>query len=141
MKKTTDPHDRFAARDAALRILSFADNNRASLIRKLRLRGFAPSLCEEVADECIARGLISEEDQLHRQVLTLAGKKLWGRRKILASLRFKGYAGEDILRALAEAEAAGEIDFRENARLLVEKKLDSEASADEKKALLYRYGY
>lgn len=131
---------RHRARSAAARILAFSENNRAMLIRKLRARGFTAVLAEQVADEMCERGYIREGDQLERAVLA-AVKKLWGPRRIADALAAKGFAREEVLSCIDRLRAAGEIDFAESRRILIEKKLSAKASYTERRALLYRYGH
>ena len=131
---------RHRARSAAARILSFGENNRAMLIRKLRTRGFAAELAEAVADEMCERGYIREGDQLERAVLS-AVKKLWGARRIADALAAKGFDRVEVTACIDRLEAAGEINFQESRRALIEKKLPADANCNERRALLYRYGH
>ncbi len=131
---------RHRARSAAARILAFSENNRAMLIRKLRARGFDAALCESVCDEMVARGYIREGDQLERAVLA-AAKKLWGARRIADALTAKGFARDAVLACIDRLAETGEIDFSENRRILLQKKLPQDATYAARRALLYRYGY
>ena len=131
---------RHRARSAAARILSFGENNRAMLIRKLRTRGFAAELAEAVADEMCERGYIREGDQLERAVLS-AVKKLWGARRIADALAAKGFDRGEVTACIDRLEAAGEINFSESRRALIEKKLPADADYSARRALLYRYGH
>lgn len=131
---------RHRARSAAARILSFGENNRAMLIRKLRARGFGPSLSEAVADEMCERGYIREGDQLERAVLA-AAKKLWGARRIADALAAKGFDRGEALACIDRLTKAGEIDFAAIRRELIAKKLPQGADYAARRALLYRYGH
>ena len=131
---------RHRARSAAARILSFSENNRAMLIRKLRARGFSASVAEAVAAEMADRGYIREGDQLERAVLG-AAKKLWGARRIADALAAKGFDRAEIVSCIDRLASAGEIDFRQSRRALIEKKLPRDASYADRRALLYRYGH
>lgn len=128
------------ARAAAFRILSFSDNNRVALTRKLRARGFSAPLAAEVVEEMVARGYIREGDQLERAVLSAAGK-LWGPHRILAALVSKGYVRDEVSECLDRMVASGDVDFGEARRRLIEKKLGRGADPSAVRALLYRYGY
>ena len=124
---------------AAVRILSFGDNNAATLCRKLRARGFSATAAEGAVALAIRRGYLREDDILERSVLA-AARKLWGPRRITEALVAKGYRRgevEDTLRRLADA---GEIDFRASRRRLLEDRLRDEPP-EKKRAFLYRYGY
>ena len=131
---------RHRARSAAARILSFGDNNRAMLIRKLRTRGFDAALSEAVASEMCERGYIREGDQLERAVLG-AVKKLWGARRIADALAAKGFDRGEVTACIDRLVAAGEIDFQESRRALIAKKLPPDADCNARRALLYRYGH
>ena len=129
-----------AASSAALRILSFGDNNRKTLLQKLCKRGFSKEAATGAIEAMQARGYINEKDQVYRLCVSAANRKLWGPRKILLALLCKGYAQADIKEALRQAIAEGEIDFTKTKRALLEKK---GAGDDPQKirALLYRYGF
>ena len=131
---------RHRARSAAARILSFGENNRAMLIRKLRARGFSTALAETVTDEMCERGYIREQDQTERAVLA-AAKKLWGPRRIADALAAKGFERNEVLSCIDRLTKVGDIDFHKNRRALIEKKLAADAPLAERRALLYRYGY
>ena len=130
---------RHRARAAAFRLLSFGDNNRAALVRKLRIRGVSAALAEEVADEMAARGYIREDDLLRREVLASA-KKLWGPRRIADALTAKGYPREDVLACIQALAEAGELDFSAVRRALIKKRAAGRDAAATR-ALLYRYGF
>ena len=129
------------AKKKALSYLSFADNNERSLRMKLAGKGYSREICAEVAREMVGLGYIDEQRQLNRLILTEANGKLYGRNKIVPKLMAKGYSSSDINSVLAELIESGEVDFKKNARLLVEKKLAPDADIEEKKKLLYKYGY
>ncbi len=131
---------RHRARAAAFRILSFGDNNRAALTRKLRARGFSAALTAEVVGEMVARGYIREGDQLERAVHAAAGK-LWGRQRILLALAAKGYDRTEVEACLDRLTEAGELDFAETRRRLIEKKMKGGEDPAALRALLYRYGH
>lgn len=129
-----------AAKSAALRILSFGDNNQKALSQKLKKRGFSAASAKEAIEAMKKRGYIDEKDQVYRLCVSAANRKLWGQRKILLTLLSKGYAQADIKEALTQAIAAGEIDFEVTKRALLEKK-GSDADPQKIRALLYRYGF
>lgn len=125
----------------ALRILSYADNNERTLVRKLISRGISSALAVEVAHEMVSRGYINEQSQLERLVLTEANRNLAGPKKIRAKLSSKGFTGSDIDEVIDRLCGSGEIDFKRSGELLVEKKLTRGATDEEIKQLLYKNGY
>lgn len=129
-----------AANSAALRILSFGDNNKKTLSQKLRKRGFSAASTLSAIEAMQKRGYIDEQDQVYRLCVSAANRKLWGPRKILLTLLGKGYAQADIKDAIARAVTVGEIDFTATKRALLEKK-SSEDDPQKIRALLYRYGF
>lgn len=131
----------YRARLHALRILSYADNNERTLVRKLISRGISHSLATEVAHEMVGRGYIDEQRQLERLIITEANRNLIGPHRIKAKLTAKGYRGSDIDGIIEQLCDSGEIDFDRSRRLLIEKKLTRGATDDEIKKLLYKNGY
>lgn len=129
------------AKKKALSILSYADNNQKNLIRKLRVAGYPKDLSELVCREMVGLGYIDEREQLRRLILAEANEKLQGPNKILAKLIDKGYSASDVREIMQNFIDEGEINFRNNAYRLIEKKLEKGATADEKKTLLYKNGY
>lgn len=129
------------AKKKALSILAYGDNNQKNLIRKLRIAGFAPDLAALITREMVAYGYIDERDQLTRLILAEANDKLQGPNKIFAKLTVKGYESSDIRDVMQSLVETGEINFKSNAYSLIEKKLPSSATSDEKKTLLYKNGY
>ncbi len=129
-----------AAVSAALRILSFGDNNLKTLREKLRRRGFSEAATASAVESMQRRGYIKEEEQVYRLCVGAANRKLWGPRRILLTLCAKGYAQEAVKEALARAEAAGEVDFAKTRRALLEKKGPKD-DPQKIRAFLYRYGF
>ena len=79
------------ARRAAANLLAFGDNNTASLMRKLKTRGFSHEAAEAATAAMVGRGYINEQAQLDRAVALAANRKLWGARRIADALTAKGY--------------------------------------------------
>lgn len=129
------------AKEAALRLLSFGDNNANGLFRKLRGRGFSSAAAESAVSQMVGRGYIRERDQLYRLVRSLANGKLFGEERIRQHLITAGYRREDVANAIAEAVSSGDVDFIENRKKLLKKKLPEGAAPQKAAALLYRYGY
>ena len=129
------------ATEKAVSLLSYGDNSCRGLYRKLRSRGYDSETAEAAVARMLQKGYIREDEQARRLVIACATRKLWGRRRIVAHLCEKGYDVALSRRVIAEAEADGEIDFTETAKELIEKKLGEDAPAEERRKLLYRYGY
>lgn len=134
-------HQYHKAQKKALSLLSYGDNNEKNLIRKLRVAGYSPDIARVVTREMVSLGYIKEKDQLERLILSEANTKLQGPNKIFAKLIAKGYSSPDIREVMERLVSEGEINFKNNAYRLIEKKLPDGASADEKKTLLYKNGY
>jgi SOS response regulatory protein OraA/RecX len=129
------------ARKSALSLLSFADNSRRRLLEKLMRKGISYAIAEKTVEDMVAEGLLSEERQLESAVFSLAAHKLFGPYRILTQLCAKGYKSEDVRAAIHAAMDRGEVDFSKNAALLVEKKLGRAPEYEEKRKLLFTYGY
>ena len=133
--------EEYRAKKKALSLLSYSDKNECGLKRRLSQAGFSQDVSEKCAEEMVSLGYIDEERQLKRIILNEANVKLRGPMKILPTLIGKGYASDDARRIMRELSDSGEIDFRENARRLLEKRGVDLADKDEVKKLLYRNGY
>ena len=134
-----DLHHR--AKKKALSLLSYSDKSEAGLKRRLCTAGFPREVAEDVAAEMVSLGYIDENDQLERLILNEANLKLRGPMKILPTLAAKGYSIVEIKRVMHLLCHSGEIDFKENAKKLIEKRLPRDTDTEEKKKLLYRNGY
>ena len=124
-----DAHVR--ARRAALRILSYSDNSRAMLIRKLKHAGFEPRLAERVCDEMTAHGYLNEDSQIERAVIKYANDSLLGKYKITPKLAARGYSASAVYSKISELEERGEISFKDNFSRLKEKKLTEEHTRED----------
>ena len=124
----------------ALSILSYADNNRRTLYTKLTARGFSPDVARATVEECVRLGYIDEQGQLERYILKYH-EQLLGPKKIMAKLASRSYPPTQVLKMISSLEAQGKIDFTESKKQLLEKELPSDASYEEKRKLLYKYGY
>ena len=131
----------YKAKKKALSLLAYGDNNEKNLIRKLRVAGFAPDLAKMVTEEMVSLGYIREDDQLRRLITAEANGKLQGPNKIFQKLVAKGYSTTDVRSMMEILVDEGEINFKNSAMLLIEKKLPKGATSDEKKTLLYKNGY
>lgn len=130
----------FRAKKKALAILAYADNNRRNLAMKLQKAGFGRELCDRVVSEMVSLGYIDEKRQLERLITVEANGKLRGPLRIIPALGNKGYSSSDIRAVMHELTESGEVDFKKNAKRLLEKKLPT-ADTEEKKKFLYKNGY
>ena len=137
--KSSDEY--YRARLPALRMLSYGDNNRAAIVRKLAAKGIGYECADDVAREMTSLGYIDEKKQLLTVIAREANVNLSGPRKIRAKLLAKGFKAADITSVIDELMASGEIDFERSAERLMAKKLARGATDDEKKSLLYKNGY
>ena len=127
------------AKDAAMNILSYSDNNEKNLTKKLLRKGFSQEEASEAARQMKERGYIDEYDQVYRYVLSLANQKKMGARKIYPYLLNRGYCREDIERALSCAVECGDIDFEKIKLQLILKHRPQDEK--EEKALLFKHGF
>ena len=130
------------ARRQAFNILSYGENNRKSLIQKLRAKGFSPDVCEKIADYMEHRGYIDEKKQIGLLCDTYLRKK-FGKLKIKSELIAKGYRREDVEEYVSKNLA--DVDFAENCAYIIENKYyplprDSKEIAKMMGALM-KYGY
>lgn len=125
-------------------LISYSDNTKAVLKRKLIMRGFGRELAADAVDYIESIGLINEKRILSKTVENLAKTKLYGPARIKAELYKKGISG-DIMREELE-ELLGEYEFEENIEKLVDKRFDFSKYNDRKYresflASMYRMGY
>ena len=129
------------AKKKALNILAYADNSRKNLGLKLYRAGFEREIIDEVCSEMVKLGYINERGQLERLILIEANTKLRGPMKIIPALVSKGYSQGEIREVLDDLVKEGEIDFRENSKKLLEKKLSAPYDEEEAKKILYKNGF
>ena len=125
------------AKKKALNILSFGDNSERELKLKLSRAGISRRMAECITGEMKKLGYVNEERQLLRLIESEANGKLRGPKKIFSHLSGKGYPGELIKSIMRRLEIEGKINFEENKKSLLENVTDSE----EKRKLLYKFGY
>ena len=131
----------FRAKAKALSLLSYSDVSERGLCDKLCRAGFSRQVALDVSCEMVSLGYVDEVRQIERLVLDEANRKLRGQMKIIPFLAAKGYSPARVREVMARLVEFGEIDFRKNAKKLIEKKLPPDASSEEKKKLLYRNGF
>lgn len=130
------------ARRQAFTILSYGENNRKSLIQKLRAKGFSPDVCENIADYMEHRGYIDEKKQIGLLCDTYLRKK-FGKLKIKSELIAKGYKREDVEAYVSRN--LSEVNFADNCAYIIENKYcplprESQEIAKMMGALM-KYGY
>ena len=136
-RSASDGDEYNRAKKRALNILSFGDNSERGLIAKLTRAGISRRARELVLEEMKALSYIDEERQLTRLIESLANEKLYGAKKIYSSLAAKGYPGEKIKTIMRRLEIEQIINFNESKAKLVADVSD----LDEKRKILYKYGY
>lgn len=124
----------------ALSLLSYADNNRRTLRQKLLRAGFGTEIVNTVCEKMVDLGYIDENRQLERLILVEANIKLRGPQRIIPSLVSKGYSLSDVKAVMHTLVESGELDFKKNAKALINKKLP-DADIEEKRKFLYKNGY
>ena len=124
----------------ALNILAYRDNNRFNLKSKLIHAGFRREACERVTEEMVKRGYIDERAQLERIITVEANSKLRGPMKIIPALVAKGYSASDVRAVMSALCDSGEVDFKKNAKTLLEKKLP-DSDSETRRKFLYKHGY
>ena len=130
----------YRAKKKALAILAYADNNRRNLSMKLSKAGFGRDLTDRVVSEMVELGYIDEKRQLERLITVEANGKLRGPLRVIPSLVNKGYSSSDVRAVMHTLMESGEVDFRKNAKALLDKKLPT-ADPEERKKFLYKNGY
>ena len=137
----TEAEGRLKAKERAARILAYAPCSAGALVKKLRAKGYDLETAEAAVAYMMKKGYLNEEEQAYRLAVLAVGGKYWGRRRVIAYLRSKGYPASVCAVAIARAEEEGEIDFAAAKARLLEKYLGEDAAPEEKRALLYKYGY
>ena len=126
---------------ASLSLLSFADNSERNLKMKLCRAGFSSSASESAVREVVRLGYLNEDEQLRRAILYEVNSRLTGPMKLMSKLCAKGYSSSLIKATVGALRDEGLIDFDENRRALLDKKLDADATPEQKQKLLKSYGY
>lgn len=128
--------------ERALRSLSYASGSAVQLKQKLRAKGVAAGVADEVLSELEARGLLQETQAAVREAERCLAK-CWGNRRIELHLQSKGYTQEAYdaayLRMLEDDGVA-------RCRKLLQKKRIASFPTDKTEAgklvaMLMRYGY
>lgn len=130
-----------AALNKGAELLSYGANSRRALELKLRRYGYDVELCSRVGEELCRRGLIREASDAS-SIVRVCLRSGYGRSRIIAKLRQKGYGDEAVRKAL---DGVDESVYTENCAALIKKKfgyIPSDADGRRKMAAsLARYGY
>ena len=124
-----------------MRSLGAGTESRARLLQKLKVRGIAPDIAREAAEELARRGFLDEVSGAVREA-ERGLAKYWGDRRILADLRAKGYP--EAARAAAKRRLAEEEPEERLQTLLRRRHIrppQDEKEAAKLFASLARYGY
>ncbi|MBO5879422.1 MAG: RecX family transcriptional regulator [Clostridia bacterium] len=132
---------KYRARLAALRILSYGDNNEKNICQKLTKKGIRAEIARETAREMVGLGYINERRQLERLVEKEVARELRGPRAVYMRLMKKGYSKKDIYEVISDLISHGIIDFEKSKQNLIEKKLPAGSGEEDIKKLLYKFGY
>ena len=132
--------ERRRAMAKSLSLLGYADNNEKGLYMKLIRAGFSREAASDSVEECVRLGYIDENRQLERYILKCA-EELLGPYKIIAKLLSRGYSSKKIFAVINKLEAEEKIDFKSSKARVIESKLEDGAKEDDRRKLLYRYGY
>lgn len=124
----------------ALSILSYADNNEHRLYTKLISHGFGKDAARAAVEECVRLGYIDEDRQLERYILKYH-EELLGPKKIMAKLISRSYSASQISKMIRALEEEEKLDFTKAKKHLLATKLPEDASYEEKRKLLHKYGY
>lgn len=92
--------------ERGLRILGCGGISQRALENRLTQKGVKRQLAKEAAEQLAQRGYLNENAQALREAERCVGK-LWGPRRIEASLRSKGYSSEVVQRAMYALEDEG----------------------------------
>jgi len=95
--------DLAAAKQKAYRLLSLRPHSEKELEKKLREKGFPAAVVKEALEKLLDLKYLNDASFAKGLARNLAANKLWGNRKIIASLKEKGVAARWIDDAIASA--------------------------------------
>ncbi len=124
MPKEAPPQEK--AKQRAFRLLAMRARSEKELRAKLKEKGFDESVVEEVAARLRELNYLDDESFARQWAWNLAVNKLFGNRRIEASLLEKGIPQPLIRQVLTEVRK--ELTEREAAVLLIRKKVDNGAA-------------
>ena len=117
-----------AAKQKAYRLLALRPHSEKELEKKLREKGFPAVVIKETLEKLHDFKYLNDAAFAVGWARNLAANKLWGNRKIIASLREKGVAAQLIDEAIAATRQ--EISEEEAIAVLVKKKAAKKKPAD-----------
>ena len=137
-----------AAREAALRLIERTRRTRSDLAYRLRAKGFAAEVIEQVVTRLAEVGLVDDVEFARAWLAGKWGRKPSGWRRLEQELRGKGVSAEDVAAARAILEAReGAADEVETARRVIAQaarrfaKLEPRVRHQRLYALLMRRGF
>jgi regulatory protein len=140
--------DAGACREAALRLIERVRRTRSDLTRRLRDRGYAPGVVDEVIERLSAVGLVNDVEYACAFLAGRWGRRAAGWRRLEQELRQRGIAAADVGAARARLEAErGPANERVMARRVLEQTARRYAGLDPAErrrrlwALLVRRGF
>ncbi len=135
-----DAAKRYAARRAAIRIITAGQCSKKRLYEKLRVRGFSHECAKNASDFVAAQGYIDEDWQIESYLGDLVEKRYIGRRKLIPMLLAKGYSPSAVARVIDEKYT--DEDFLLYRKKFLEKTFKGKTpTAEEIKKALYKQGY
>jgi len=109
-----------AAKQKAYRLLSLRPHSEKELEKKLREKGFPAVIVKETLEKLHDLKYLNDASFANQWARNLAVNKLWGNKKIIASLREKGLTAE--LMELSIEKAREEFPEEEAVEILIRKK-------------------
>ncbi|MBE6653940.1 MAG: hypothetical protein E7608_00625 [Ruminococcaceae bacterium] len=134
--------EKTAAIKRGLYILSFADNTKKSLVRKLIMKGFSKEIAADAADHLEKTGYINETEAAKTLSHDMAQKKLYGPRRISAALYEKGFSRNAVESAMKELDEDFHIICGKRIEAMGGKEIFADKAKKQKAvASLMRYGF
>lgn len=116
-----------AAKQKAFRLLSLRPHSEKELEKKLREKGFPAVVVKETLEKLHDLKYLNDESFANQWTRNLAVNKLWGNKKIIASLREKGLSAELIASSIEKARE--ELPEEAAIEILIKKKAGKRKSA------------
>lgn len=129
------------ALNTALRILTRRDHSKHELTQKLKMRGYAGKVIDEVITECERFEYINDERTV-RVFIRQLHRKGYGRKKIRFELNLKGFRGKHIQTVLSKS--ISDADEHQCAERIFQKhvrRFDREKDMLKRKDKIYRFLY
>jgi regulatory protein len=140
--------DPAAAREAALKLLDRTRRTRTDLARRLREKGYAPTIIGPVVERLAEVGLIDDVEYARAYLEARSRRRTAGRRRLEQDLRARGVSAEDVAAARARLEEReGHDDETAGARRVIAQaarryaRLDPRTRRQRLYALLLRRGF